>query len=425
MDSQDVDVLVSKIEIVLKKFYIISTTFQDIHHGNVNNKRRRVIYLKNGCFLAFFLICTIWTTAPSDSALHFYFLNPLHGLGKVGRFVGAFFAIGIFMILLHSLSLLQQEKKAALAPVTDLRQMLVRLRNPSPEEIKRLIFFMKLLSLLPWFNLFLTVPLAAITAIGSIITAYEFNSGFFLLLRILSCLVESLVVFVPAAHVFAAVHLLAAQSSRYLILRLDANFQKLSQILSQWCKKDRWRLTRKVHTLLIDLHNILNEIRDHNLCIQHFFRDALLCIECVVSCLLVFVLESNTWYERFFLLLMLVSVLVFLSFSSFNAGCLFLRIRSTARLLHSLQGKIYTLESLSRHRSASVVVRNKEDCHLTDVIKAKHQILRLIHRMSSPFLKVGFTDGDVDSFTPMSVASSVSTIISMSLMFLNAKYSSV
>ena len=418
-------VLVNKIETVLKKNYIVSTTLQDIENGIVDNKRRRVVYLKNGCFFAFFLISITWTVAPSDSALHFYFLNPLHGLGKIGRFVAAFFAIGIVMIFLHSLSLLQQEKKAALAPVTDLRKMLVRLRNPSPEETKRLIFFMKLLSLLPWFNLFLTIPLASITVIGSIITAYEYNCIFFLLLRILSCLVESLVVYVPAAHVFAVVHLLTAQSSRYFILRLDANFHKLSQILSQWCKKDRSRLTRKVDTSLLDLHNILNEIRDHNLCIKYFLRDALLCIECVISCLLVFVLESNAWYERFFLLLMLVSVLVLLSFSSFNAGYLFLKIRSTARLLHFLQEKIYIFQSVSRHRSASVLVRNKEDCHLNDVIKAKHQILRLIHRMSSPFLKVGFTDGDVDSFTPMSVASSVSTIVSTSLMFLNAKYSSV
>ena len=421
MNSQDVTVLVNKIEIVLKKSYIVSTTFQDIENGIVDTKRRRVVYFILGVMIMYFIILTTWTVAPEDSSFHFYFFNPFHGFGKIGRFLAAFLAAGGLMVMLHYFAVLKQEKRSSLTPVTGLRHMFDRLGHPSSKDTKKLTLFMKLLALIPWFKVILVLPLIILMAIGSIITAYVFDSSLFLLLRILALLVEGFVVLAPASQIFSVVHLLIAQSSIYLTMRLDGNCEYLSQV----SKQSSHISLRHVSRALLDLHIILNEIRNHNECIKYFLRDSMLCIECCISCSMVFVMESNAWYEQSFLLSVTVSLVIFLSFSTLNASYLFVKIRETAKLLHSLQEKIHTLQSVSRHRSASVLVRNKEDCHLNDVIKAKHQILRLIHRMSSPFLKVGFTEGDVDSFTPMSVASSVSTIVCTSLMFLNAKYSSL
>ena len=421
MNSQDVTVLVNKIEIVLKKNYIVSTTFQNIENGIVDNKRRRVVYCILGVMITYFIILTTWTIAPKNSSLHFYFFNPFYGFGKIGRFVAAFLAAGGLMVMLHYIAVLKQEKRSSLTPVTGLRHMFDRLGHPSSKDTKKLTLFMKLLALIPWFKVILVLPLIILMAIGSIVTAYKFDSSLFLLLRILALLVEGFLVLAPASQIFSVVHLLTAQSSIYLTMRLDGT----SEYLSQVSKRSSHISLKHVNRALLDFHIILNEVRDHNECIKHFLRDSMLCIECCISCSMVFVMESNAWYEQLFLLSVTISIAVFLSFSTFNASYLFVKIRETAKLLHSLQEKIHTLQLVSRHRSASVVVRNKEDCHLTDVIKAKHQILRLTHRMSSPFLKVGFTEGDVDSFTPMSVVSSVSTIVCTSLMFLNAKYSSL
>lgn len=53
----------------------------------------------------------------------------------------------------------------------------------------------------------------------------------------------------------------------------------------------------------------------------------------------------------------------------------------------------------------------------------KKQLLRMIHRLSSPLLKVGMTAGDLESFDSSDVASLISSVVTTSLMFMNSKYS--
>ena len=419
--------LVNDIEVVLKKYFIVSASFQDIHHGIVDNKRRRHVHLINAIIFADILLNIVWIVAPANYSIHFYSLNPLHGFGRIGRFVAGFYAIGLTMVLLHSLALLKHEKAGTLTPLTDLRHMyhrLSQLGHLTAKDSKQLIFFLKLLSLFRWSNLVLALPLAILMGIGSIVTAYNFNSILFFILRIPVSQIECFGVFVPSTHIFTVVHLLTAQSSRYLVMRLDKNYRKLYKLLVYHNTEDRNGFLWMTNRLVFDLHSILNEIKNHNQCIKDFLRDALLCIECVISCLLVFILESDAWYEQIFLLFVMLSISIFLSLSTLNASYLFVRIQSTTKLLHSLQRNLPFQPPVSRHRSPPVLTKKR--CHYQeDVIKVKKEILRLIQRMSSPFLKVGFTEGDTNSFTPLSAAASVLSIICMSLMFLNAKYSSV
>ena len=116
-------------------------------------------------------------------------------------------------------------------------------------------------------------------------------------------------------------------------------------------------------------------------------------------------------------------ILSFLAVSFVNASYLFIRILSTAKLLHFLQKKLQTQELVLRQRSAPVLTTKKEYPHLEDVIKIKYQVLRLIHRMTTPFLPIAFSEGNAKSFSPASIGSSISSTITISLMFLNTKYS--
>ena len=118
-------------------------------------------------------------------------------------------------------------------------------------------------------------------------------------------------------------------------------------------------------------------------------------------------------------------IVLFLSISLCFAAYLFIKIRSTAKLLHSFQTQLKIRETTFRYRSASILIRKTRDSHPLDVIKIKYQTLRLIHKMTSPFLRIGFTEGDGESFSPETVASMVSTVTVGSLMFLNTKYSSL
>jgi len=52
------------------------------------------------------------------------------------------------------------------------------------------------------------------------------------------------------------------------------------------------------------------------------------------------------------------------------------------------------------------------------VLKTKFQVLRMMHRVSSPHLRIGYTVADGESFSDDTAAAFVSNIIGNSLMFL-------
>ena len=61
----------------------------------------------------------------------------------------------------------------------------------------------------------------------------------------------------------------------------------------------------------------------------------------------------------------------------------------------------------------------------TEIIKSKFQVLRMIHRVSSPYFRIGYTVGDGDDFTDDTASAFMGNIFGTALMFLNAKNSSL
>ena len=418
--------LVNKIEIVLKKCNVISSSFDDIEKGIVSQKRKRIIYIVN-CFTVMVCILSgIWSIAPLDSPFYLNIPNPYYAYGRLGRFISAVNFAAFTLVTLYSLNILMNETKGSLTPVTNLKHLFDKLPHPSDHEVKKLTFLLRILPYIRLTNLMCTLPVFSFVFIGSVVTSYELQSLTFLLASIPEWFVEGASL-IHASHTFTAIHVLIAQSARYLLIRLDRVDNSLSALLSssKMQVKERVDIFGKTRRALIDLDSILDEVLDHNRCIKYWLRDSLICLGSDITLLLVFIMESKVWYERAFIFMAGFFLLMFLSISFYYAAYLFIKIRSTAKSLHSLQTQLKHDYQGSRRRSTSLIIQKVGNLHLSDVIKIKYQTLRLIHRMTSPFLRIGFTEGDGESFSAESVASMISTVVCGSLMFLNTKYSSL
>ena len=428
MATQDAIDLVNKIDKLLVKWYITSTSTDDIEKGIINNKRRKLIYAANVVLCYDVLLWTIAFAAPENSSLHFYFLNGVHALGYLGRLFIGVLIIGHPMCALHSMVLLYYEKRGALTPVSSIKHLFEKLRNPSPQELKKLTFSLKAISYFPLIAHFTgTLCLESIKMVGALLTALSFKSWYFVLAYIprgiLGCLSA-----VHATQSYVIVHLLITNSVICLALRLDRVFLNLSKVISMSPDRntvDRLDASRITKENLLDLDSILNEVNDHNRCIKHWLRDELICIGIDVSFIIVFFIEGNNYYEKAIIGFTVSAIIFVLAISFGHAAYLHVKIRSTAKLLHSLQTKTQFQASVLRRQSESMIALEKRNESFTDVVKTKYRILRLIHRVSSPYLRIGFTEGNGESFSPESVASVISTIVTTPLMFLNAKYSSL
>ena len=140
MAVQDAIDLVSEIDKLLVKWYITSTSTDDIERGVLNNKRRKLIYAANAVASFDVLLWTVTFAAPENSSLHFYFLNGVHALGYLGRVFAGTIIVGYPMCVLHSMVILHYEKKGVLTPVLGIKHLFEELKDPSPQELKKLMF---------------------------------------------------------------------------------------------------------------------------------------------------------------------------------------------------------------------------------------------------------------------------------------------
>ena len=427
MTVQNTVDLVNKIDKLLVKWNITSTFTDDTERGVLNNKRRKHIYAANVLLCYEVLLWTIASAAPENSSLHLYFLNGVHALGYLGRIFSGIIVVGYPMCVLHSMVFLYYEKRAALTPVSSIKHLFEKLKNPSPQEMKKLMFSLKALSYFPLMHFAGTLSMESIKTVGAVMTALSFKSWYFALAYIprgiLGCLSTA-----HATQCFAIVHLLITNSVICLALRLDRVTVNLSKVISVSPginTADRLHASRITRRSLLDLDSILNDVNDHNRCIKHWLKDELICIGIVVSFIIVFFIEGNNYYEKAIFGVTVCAVIFVLGISFGHAAYLHVKIRSTAKLLHSLQTKTQIHVSVLRRQSEPTIRIEKRKESFAGVVKTKYRILRLIHRVSSPYLRIGFTEGNGESFSPESVASVISTIVTTPLMFLNAKYSSI
>ena len=181
-----------------------------------------------------------------------------------------------------------------------------------------------------------------------------------------------------------------------------------------------------IHQTLIEMEQILNEVKDHNRCLKHLLRDGMMSMGCVYACAFVFLLGDNPWYIKLFLIATFFVVGVILGTSFFNVSGMVGHIRETSKLLYSvqvcLQNEAPTDQTFGRRQSAPL--SNQFDAgNRALMLQTKFQILRMVHRVSSPYLRIGFTVGDGESFDRLAAGLFVTTTMSISIMFMNSKSS--
>lgn len=187
----------------------------------------------------------------------------------------------------------------------------------------------------------------------------------------------------------------------------------------------RVKMTVMINTALREIQDILNEVSEHNICIKYWLRDELVNAGGMFIMFFVFSLGDIEWYYRAFTFFTVFCLLATLGVSFSNAAQLYIRILSLAKLLHSCQivyQSAVQLQSSTRSKSASCL---QQAPNPRQVLKTKYQIIRMIHRVSSHYLRIGYTEGNGESFSPASVGEFVETIVIWSLMFMNTKYSAI
>ena len=425
MASQEVDSVINRLEKNMIRDYLISADFKSISKSQVNRKRRVRVILFNILIVISILEAAVGFLSDSKSKLHVYSLNVLYGYGYLGRLWNGAHVCAATAVMAHAVVFFINEGRGTLYPVIKLKEMYKKLDNPSSQETASFLYFLKIAVYVREIC-FMAVwtSMTSFRAIGTVITAYKLNSVSFFMASMIPNLIFMIVQqYCPQVHIYT--HLLIAQSTTYFKLRLSRVEKSLENVVlfvrinASRFQRDgiKKKLVIKINKQLIVLDEILNEISAHNKYIKYWLRDELIITRGLLSYFLVSTVRDIEWYFKLSTLLTVVSWTGALGPSFINAALLYVRILSMARLLHACQNHV-KYQSQVRSKSASVLRQNEVSPQ--DIMKTKYQLLRMIHRVSSPFLIVGYTEGDGISFSPASIGQFVSTVIFTSLMFLNS-----
>ena len=366
--------------------------------------------------------------ADKDSMVHFYGLNPFHAYGRFRRLMEGAFVLAFAGITSQAVIVVINEGRDRLTLITDLKEMFYRLKNPSSKEVKHFTLFLKLMVYAREFA-FLTswIPLVFFRGVGAIITAYNYNSIAFIVAYLPIFLVY-LVVQQYCSQIYVYHHLIIAQSTVYFKLRLNHIRSSLHNIVLNSRRKPgkskgHVRMARRISRIMPKLKGILDEVIEHNHVIKYWLRGELNLWGGVLILFFVFIMSDIPWYYKLFPTLIISWVVALTSIQFSQAANLFVDIQSMAGMLYSCQT---VLQDQHRDR-APVRSQNlqRETLDSVVLVKTKFQIMRMIHRVSSKNLRVSFTNGDADSFSPASAGKFVETVILTFLIFMNAGASSV
>ena len=379
-------------------------------------------------------ISAVGFIAEKESKLHVYVPNSLYAYGYLGKiWNGNYFIAGIGIVG-HTLVFLVAEGRGRIPVLTELKRMFHRLENPSTQETNDFLYFLKIFVYVRELSFIaIIIPMTAFRVVGAALTAYELQSVAFLVFSSIS-----MIPFAVAQQYFAYIHvythLIMTQPAAYLILRLNRVDKQLQSVVSSSISQMHPRTFHKtvfvamykVNRQVIDLQNILNEVGRHNENIKHWLGNDLLTVGVVLSFCLVQCLDSPIpWYLNVCTFSAVPAWIAIMFLPFFYAAKLHLKIRSMSKVLYSCQTLIQREGQSTTRRPRSELSTIPMNANPVDVLKTKYQILRVIHRVSSPFLRIGFTERDGDSFSPSSIVRLLSTVAFNSLMFLNARYSTL
>ena len=445
MSSQDVKQTISRVEQVLQRDWITTESFQNIKDGRLNQRKQFMILLLNFLTAIFAVRSIIGAVVDDDSVWQLYVVNPFIGFGIFSRLLSVVYSIGFPLCVFHGITIFWFERKGKLTPLTDLKVMFRKLEDPSQEEVKQ---FTHILRFIPYTSILgflgVIVPACLVRAVGAAVTGYRFHGWIF---AVYYCSVLFVFVFVGqyCINVLTYTHLIIAQSTSYFKIRLNRVDDDLKEFTRQTRDppkelKGNRRASDKIQPehnkqettrvdldrVVLDLQETLEELKEHNQLIKYFLRDELYGLAGIFIFFFVFMLGDHPWYFRVIPLTTVIFLAVISAVSFTNASQLYVRILFLAKSLHACQCVVVMNQGISqaklRPRSAPSTSQGLRPPMSTSllVLKCKFQVLRMIQRVSSPHLRIGYTVGNGDSFSDDTAAAFVSNIFGNTLMFLNA-----
>ena len=280
MSSNDVLAIIERIEGNMIRDYWISTDFHSIKNGKLNVQRRRIVILLNILNVFFMLRAFVCVFADSDSMIHFYGLNPFLAYGRLRRLMEGAFVLAFSGITSQAVTNFINEERSRLTLITDLKEMLHRLKNPSPKELKYFALFLKLLVYVRELAFILTwIPLVFFRVVGAIRTAYSFNSIAFIV-AYMPIFLAYTVVQQYCSQVYLYYHLISAQSTMYFKIRLDHMKLSLHNIVMDFRRQSgkshsNIRMARRINRIMSELTDVFDEVIQHNHVIKYWIREEL------------------------------------------------------------------------------------------------------------------------------------------------------
>jgi hypothetical protein len=412
--------LIDKVERNLQRDCIISKNFEDIVKKK-DNVRGRLRVLGLVILHVFHAIRSLLGLVDIEYRnLHFYVFNYNYGYGSLGRFLHCLYLFGYSGMTVHLITIILDEKKGRLPMITDLKKMNDNLGVKTPKEQRNFIYYLKLLTQVRLIMFYgATIPMTSVTLLGVCLSARKFESWTFLLasipLHILSVITTHM-----SVQVYAYIHLLIAQSTSYFMIRLNRIGNSIDDLVS---RKDRCfeLLEKDVNAVITDLKEVISEIEEHNRSIRFWMRDGMLCMAGVFAAGLTFVLGNVAFYYSIAAFTFSAMFALVMMASMTKSSQLYDRVRDTGK-------KFYQLQVLPSTVSKGKKEKKKKDGHLLQeliVVKIKFNIMRIIQGLCSrdeiSYVRIGYTVGDEESFSPMTSASFVSSIVTTTFMFMNSQ----
>lgn len=416
MQSISVAEICDRLEKTLVRDFVLSSSFKNIKDGILDAKRKRQIVIIQALTAIFIIRSTVQTYFQTDE-VQFWTLGSLYAYNRLGRFMSGVTAIAWTGVLAHAIVISHYERISNLGIITDLRTMYRKLTKPTAKETLDFCYFLWWLTHQRTLSI-ITTTLSMLTfrEVGAIILARRFKSVWFLVFYTPDLFYFGFCQTYMASVMFC-VHFLIGQSTTYFRLRLT-RFRKSMEVINLSLIGNKLENLVHIRVTLFKLQDILDEVQQHNRVIRYLLRDQLLSMGGMYSLCLAFAVEDSAWYFRLLPVMTIGLVAISVAMSLDGASNLHVLIRSTARTLHSCQVSFISseknetcLKSKSKHAPFHSSI---------DRIKVKYDVLRMIHRVSSGYLRIGFTVGDGESFSPLSFASFVISIICTSLMFMNS-----
>ena len=214
--------------------------------------------------------------------------------------------------------------------------------------------------------------------------------------------------------------------------RVERSLTQAIEIISNEAKNSKNKsktLLKYLVTLdesLLELQDILDEVKEHNECVKYWLRDSLTIIGGLFVTFLVFMLGDIEWYYKAINVVTITVIGMVTSLSFSKASQLYVRIRCISKPLHSCQILLHShvAEKFMPGTKRKKAATSSSISHI-DFMKTNFQVMRMIHRVSSPFLTIGYTVGNGNSFSPASAAQFLETVVIASLMFINSKGSTL